>query len=85
MAGPATPITQRRESTVSLLGFLAHMLIFTVAVGASYLSRLNWELFYPLLGWFVGLILHGATALGACWCLAGHDGDSSARAPSAEI
>ncbi|MDT9599002.1 2TM domain-containing protein [Sphingosinicella rhizophila] len=47
-----------------LRGYFAHMILFAIVILAALTSGLEWRLFWPLVGWTIGLFLHGLAAIG---------------------
>jgi len=58
-------------------GFLLHLLVFILVVTFVYLSNLDWQVFFLLVGWSFGLLLHGVSAVVASWWHARPTGDDS--------
>jgi hypothetical protein len=43
------------------VSFGVHAALFTVVVGSIFALREDWALFWPIVGWTVGVILHGVS------------------------
>jgi len=60
-----THVLRRIRRAAGLRGVFVHLAVFAVAVAVAYVTHLDWQLFYPLLGWSFGLLLHAVSALAA--------------------
>ena len=47
-----------------LRGFFAHLGLFGAAIFIALLTGYDWSLFWPLVGWTVGVAIHGLMAVG---------------------
>lgn len=64
-------MTEALDNTLRLIrrraglrGFLAHLALFALCLGIAVALNLDWRYFWPLVGWTIGLILHGLSAIG---------------------
>jgi hypothetical protein len=54
---------RRTIGAAALWGLFAHLLLLALAYAINYAADLEWQLFYLLAGWSVGLLGHTVTAL----------------------
>jgi hypothetical protein len=47
-----------------LRGLFAHLAIFAISFAFAFALNLDWRYFWLLIGWTLGLVLHGLAAIG---------------------